>query len=655
MKKILFFAAAMAAMTACSEAAVEMITPEVEGDALHEVTISANTSEEADSRVTIDETSNNWVVKWESDDALLAVDCSNTSTQSTLYLSDGAGTSSATFTGSAPTNDYYLIYPATCGSQISDSNLSIDLTSQSNGANSTFMISESYVANDAATLKQIGAIVDLTMTFPYDSYNGATIESIEVSGFNSKCSVVVNSMFNGSTDNNEKSTIIITDCSAAIANKTATARFNIIATTIAIDDKVTVTAYVKNSDSTVTPLTKTLTVTESMTFARAKHHTISCTLAEVSYDDEDVWTNHAADSFSGESVDGSVTKPYEIATAEELALLAYNVNNGISKYTDIYFKQTANIDLSDYEWVAIGVSTSKQFEGIFDGDGHKVSGLYINQSSTDYQGLFGYIGKDGSQSLQPTIKNLSVSGYVAGNDFTGGIVGYARVSSVISNCSNSATVIGTGEKTGGVVGQLYDKSSVIDCYNSGSVKGNKYVGGVVGRTYYASVNIYCYVTNCYNIGSVKGTNSNVGGILGEGTYCDVTNCYNSGSVEGYGNVGGVVGYSSVNDVTNCYNSGSVKGTSSNVGGVLGEMVGDDTIDDCYYLSGTATYGVGSSASDGPTTVRSAEYMMEATFLSNLNTDAATINGTDGKTACEWITGVDGYPTLNFGVYQNTAD
>lgn len=83
-----------------------------------------------------------------------------------------------------------------------------------------------------------------------------------------------------------------------------------------------------------------------------------------------------------------------------------------------------DIDLGSVEFTAIG-SYSSRFTGTFDGDGHVISGLYINLSN-QYQGLFGYIDS-------ATIKNLGISGSVTGTSYTGGVVGNA-VYSTVSGC-----------------------------------------------------------------------------------------------------------------------------------------------------------------------------------------------------------------------------
>ena len=50
-----------------------------------------------------------------------------------------------------------------------------------------------------------------------------------------------------------------------------------------------------------------------------------------------------------------------------------------------------DIDLTDYlgggSWTPIGTE-NVPFTGTFDGNGHSITGLYINASDSNYQGLF---------------------------------------------------------------------------------------------------------------------------------------------------------------------------------------------------------------------------------------------------------------------------
>ena len=72
---------------------------------------------------------------------------------------------------------------------------------------------------------------------------------------------------------------------------------------------------------------------------------------------------------------GTASDPYEISSAEELALLAENVNAGNS-YSNTYFELTADIDLAGKEWTPIG-SNDYSFNGTFDGGKHIVDNISI--------------------------------------------------------------------------------------------------------------------------------------------------------------------------------------------------------------------------------------------------------------------------------------
>lgn len=190
-------------------------------------------------------------------------------------------------------------------------------------------------------------------------------------------------------------------------------------------------------------------------------------------------------------------------------------------------------------WTPIGTNGySKRYTGTFDGGGHTITGLTINQSGTDHVGLFGCIGGRG------TVKNLTLENVnITGHDNVGGVVGSTDdYLNIVTGCTVSGTVSGNSN-VGGVVG--YNNSSVSGCTASGDVTGmGNNVGGVVGYNNSS-------VTACYHAsGSVSGANF-VGGLVG---YTDLmTACYNaSGDVTSKGDfVGSVAGYNS-RIITACY-------------------------------------------------------------------------------------------------------
>ena len=198
-------------------------------------------------------------------------------------------------------------------------------------------------------------------------------------------------------------------------------------------------------------------------------------------------------------------------------------------------------------WTPIGTS-SQPFTGTLDGDGHSVSGIYVN-SEADFQGLVGFLGSGG------TLQNLGVkASYIKGGSYVGGVCGE-------------------------------NQGTVTNCYNSGSVTGVYRVGGLCGDNYYGTQN------NCYNTGSVTGRDM-VGGLCGMNGSI-VTNCYNTGSVAGTNSVGGVCGSNMWGTVTNCYNTGSVTGTGNYVGGVC-EDTRFSGVNNCYYIDTCGAAGDGTS-------------------------------------------------------------
>lgn len=122
-----------------------------------------------------------------------------------------------------------------------------------------------------------------------------------------------------------------------------------------------------------------------------------------------------ADSYAGG--DGSKTNPYEIATAEQLAKLARDVNNG-NTFRGKYFKLTADIDLSGGIWMPIGKYynygnvNNRLFFGKFDGNGHVIKNMHIQWEDADDNaksvwGLFSTLQGESSTNLT-TVTNLII-------------------------------------------------------------------------------------------------------------------------------------------------------------------------------------------------------------------------------------------------------
>lgn len=254
--------------------------------------------------------------------------------------------------------------------------------------------------------------------------------------------------------------------------------------------------------------------------------------------------------------DGSESHPYLIQTASDLKQLASDVNSGI-RYSDKYFKVTSDIDLAGVEWIPIGRgfadNKSCMFTGTFDGDGHTISNLYVNNPEKDYQGLFG-------NAANANFKNLNlINVQVTGNLDVGGVVGVNLVSSgthVIENCCVMGNVSGKSA-VGGVVGYNYvtHRGTELIITNSvfnGNVIGSSNLGGVSGLNIIDAGKIS--IVNCYTQGEVRGDKnvSGIAGVLkvlsGADAYVSRTSALNQ-YVSGYSNVGRVVGGIYVQDGT----------------------------------------------------------------------------------------------------------
>ena len=170
-------------------------------------------------------------------------------------------------------------------------------------------------------------------------------------------------------------------------------------------------------------------------------------------------------------------------------------------------------------WTPIGSPEigSGLYTGTFDGQGHTISGLYFNNPAASGVGLFGVIGDD-YNGHKGKISDVGVfDSYFEFGQLGGGVCGL-NMGGVLQNCSNSSTVIGKS-RIGGVCGDNSIGGTVRDCKNTGSVHGtDDYVGGVCGNNHDGGT-----IKSCYNTGSVYGTCNYVGGVCGlsqnETNYC----------------------------------------------------------------------------------------------------------------------------------------
>jgi len=213
-------------------------------------------------------------------------------------------------------------------------------------------------------------------------------------------------------------------------------------------------------------------------------------------------------------------------------------------------------------FVPVGTSSSG-FSGSFDGQGHTIANLSINQSSSSLDvGLFGL--------ATGAIQNVGLTGgNVTGGAQVGMLAGESDGS--ISGSYATGTVTGTSNAvngTGGLVGK--NTGSITGSYATVAVTGVRGTGGLVGANYGS-------ITTSYATGQVNaGNDQYTGGLVGnnEGP---ISNSYATGNVSGSSYVGGLVGYTQVGsaggNISNSHATGQVTGTGQYVGGLVGVMNG----------------------------------------------------------------------------------
>lgn len=266
--------------------------------------------------------------------------------------------------------------------------------------------------------------------------------------------------------------------------------------------------------------------------------------------------------------DGSSDSPFLITTAEELKWYA-NYVNGESGDNEVHNTACAqlvnNIDLSTVcgegkgNWTPIAkygiykFNGEYHFDGVFDGNGHTISNLYINDKNGSNLGLFGYVNPTTEKTSVKNLKMASVqivgktdiaavcaSGYNATFEnievISGSITGFSDIYGIsgcrgsVKNCINRADVTAGSYNVAGVISTIQDEAS--NCSNYGKITtGTGWAGGIAGGSDGMTT-----ILNCANYGeihvtgTVNSTDCAVGGLLGSPWNLEISNCANFGNI-----------------------------------------------------------------------------------------------------------------------------
>ena len=283
------------------------------------------------------------------------------------------------------------------------------------------------------------------------------------------------------------------------------------------------------------------------------------------------WNGTIADAYAGG--DGTPENPFQIATAEQLAFLAQQTNNGTGG--DAYYILTCDIILNDGDsllWTPIG--NIGAFTGVFDGDNHIISGLYENGNKIS--GLFA--STENATIKNTIIENATVLEYEQAYVYSaigGLLVGVAKNTNILDCTVDGYLEILSTVASGGFAGLYnvdideYDTVYLKKCVNNAEVVENLRIGGMIGHTNVSSGNLV--LDNCVNNANLTSSGF-CGGMIGDGEFI-IRNCHNYGEIYAGDCGGGMVGQGGdFGTIINCLNhqTGKIKGEVA--GGIIGTAI-----------------------------------------------------------------------------------
>jgi len=283
--------------------------------------------------------------------------------------------------------------------------------------------------------------------------------------------------------------------------------------------------------------------------------------------------SNQASALAGE---GDDENPWLITNCADIQAL-----NSSSTYNNDSFVLTQNIDCNGVNFTRLMFATDQEFKGTFDGAGHKISNVAVNNSVDRKNGFFGSLDRATIKDL--TLENVTVSGEA----MVGALAGSAEGTSYIENVNViGGTVTAVGDDIedgfGGLIGSIED-TQVFNVIVDVDVVATSayYVGGLVG-----------YVTSSTlgqvaALGNVEG-NEGVGGLIGyAGNGSEFDKSFATGNVIAHaGPGGGLAGQSYDTNFIGTYARGNVTG-SGYVGGHSG-ILGAGSLIGWAYATGVVT-------------------------------------------------------------------
>ena len=226
----------------------------------------------------------------------------------------------------------------------------------------------------------------------------------------------------------------------------------------------------------------------------------------------------------------SVCGTYGISTAQQLVNFSLDVQATVAQKANAILLNDIDLEGVEFEPIgyALGTDASGDLEqsipycGVFDGQGHRIYNMVLDQPDRGDLGFFGAVGSGA------VIKNLTIdkSCYVSGSRFVGGLIGSTTTSGNVKiyNCGNEAEVTAANQNAAGIIGvnhQSWSTLELVNCYNTGNITGANESSGLSGWLGSAAT-----VTNCYNSGVIVGVDGDK--TLARFSSVTFKNCYDTG-------------------------------------------------------------------------------------------------------------------------------
>ena len=260
----------------------------------------------------------------------------------------------------------------------------------------------------------------------------------------------------------------------------------------------------------------------------------------------EVWSGKKAVNYAGGN--GTEEHPYIIKTAAQLYKMVFE--HTVANDEEAWFVLEADIKLNDVtspdwvakknlnSWLAVA-NVDDAFRGHFDGKGHVVSGLYVDNTVNFYRSaLFPIIGKGATiENVGIINSSINLSTEVA-ESFGSAIASYVSLWTngeaydeadipVISQCFADTTVSIKGVHVGGIVAGVSNPVIIKDCYFVGALKTSFNAGTMIGDVWSSDSSIInCYASSQQLDPFMSGSR----GIGSEGAKNHtLINCYSFGS------------------------------------------------------------------------------------------------------------------------------